>query len=549
MRMGIKKNAAIRVSAALASIVLFSGVMTVNIFKIKATQQSNAEISSLLHTVQSAETAHYKWASGLSNALYADMEFTGSTDPTTCVLGQWIYGEAGTEDAEILALRSEMEPLHKELHESAIHALDLYKISPTQAQSYYHDTILANLSSLVGLIDQVVEKGTLESDESSQQMSRMIVTMNAVCGICLAIALFFLLGLIRYVMEHVVKPIILITEKTSPLHEGHLMFDLDYSADNELGDLAVTLKKSMDAIHSYVDDLNRIMGELARGNFNVSTSVPFVGDFHSIADSLDTFTSTISATISSIYQAEERVSDNAKQLSSSSQILSQGATQQASSVEELYATIEELSRNSGRNAESANEAQENARLTGEQVSVSSQQMVQMVDAMEDISQSSQQIGNIIATIENIAFQTNILALNAAVEAARAGEAGKGFAVVSDEVRNLATKSDEAAKATKELIENSVQMTQRGTEIVGRVSDSLKKTMELVEQSNSAIGTIAQVIQGEAESLSQVTDGIAQISSVVQSNSASSQESAAVSSELFEQVNLLEEQTRKFKLKQ
>lgn len=549
MRMGIKKTAAIRVSAALASIVLFSGVMTVNIFKIKATQQSNAEISSQLHTVQSAETAHYKWASGLSNALYADMEFTGSTDPTTCVLGQWIYGEAGTEDAEILALRSEMEPLHKELHESAIHALDLYKTSPTRAQSYYHDTILTNLSSLVGLIDQVVEKGTLESDESSQQMSRMIVTMNALCGICLAIALFFLLSLIRYVMEHVVKPIILITEKTSPLHEGHLMFDLDYSADNELGDLAVTLKKSMDAIHSYVDDLNRIMGELARGNFNVSTSVPFVGDFHSIADSLDTFTSTISATISNIYQAEERVSDNAKQLSSSSQILSQGATQQASSVEELYATIEELSRNSGRNAESANEAQENARLTGEQVSVSSQQMVQMVDAMEDISQSSQQIGNIIATIENIAFQTNILALNAAVEAARAGEAGKGFAVVSDEVRNLATKSDKAAKATKELIENSVQMTQRGTEIVGRVSDSLKKTMELVEQSNSAIGTIAQVIQSEAESLSQVTDGIAQISSVVQSNSASSQESAAVSSELFEQVNLLEEQTRKFKLKQ
>lgn len=548
MRMSIKKTVGVRVIAALASIVLFSGVMTFNIFKIKDTQQSNEEVSSLLHTVQSAETAHYKWSSNLSNALYAGTEFTGSTDPTTCVLGQWLYGEAGTEDTDILALRSELEPLHKELHESAVHALDLLKTNPSQAQSYYQNTILSNLTTLVGLLDQIVEKGTLQSEESNQHMDRMIVTMNALCGVCLVIALFFLISLILYVFKHVVKPIILITEKTSPLQEGHVMLDLDYSADNELGDLAATLKKSMDAIHSYVDDLNRIMGELAQGNFDVNTSVAFIGDFRSIEESLNRFTSTISGTISNIYHAEQKVSGEASQLSSSAQTLSQGATQQASAVEELYATLEELSRNSSKNADTASEAQKNARMTGEQVSLSSQQMEQMVKAMEDISTASQQIGNIIATIENIAFQTNILALNAAVEAARAGEAGKGFAVVSDEVRNLAAKSDEAAKATKELIENSVQTTQRGTEIVGRVSETLKKTLGLVEQSNSAIGTIAQAIQGEAESISQVTEGIGQISSVVQSNSASSQESAAVSAELFQQVHLLEEQTKKFKLK-
>ncbi len=548
MRMSIKKTVGVRVIAALASIVLFSGVMTFNIFKIKDTQQSNEEVSSLLHTVQSAETAHYKWSSNLSNALYAGTEFTGSTDPTTCVLGQWLYGEAGTEDADILALRSELEPLHKELHESAVHALDQLKTNPSQAQSYYQNTILSNLTTLVGLLDQIVEKGTLQSEESNQHMDQMIITMNALCGVCLVIALFFLISLILYVFKHVVKPIILITEKTTPLQEGHLMLDLDYSAENELGDLAATLKKSMDAIHSYVDDLNRIMGELAQGNFNVNTSVAFIGDFRSIEDSLNRFTSTISGTISNIYHAEQKVSGEASQLSSSAQTLSQGATQQASAVEELYATLEELSRNSSKNADTASEAQKNARMTGEQVSLSSQQMEQMVKAMEDISDASQQIGNIIATIENIAFQTNILALNAAVEAARAGEAGKGFAVVSDEVRNLAAKSDEAAKATKELIENSVQTTQRGTEIVGRVSETLKKTLGLVEESNNAIGTIAQAIQGEAESISQVTEGIGQISSVVQSNSASSQESAAVSAELFQQVHLLEEQTKKFKLK-
>ncbi|MCI9441711.1 MAG: hypothetical protein HFH15_10860 [Ruminococcus sp.] len=548
MRMSIKRTVGIRVIAALASIVLFSCVMTVNIFKIKATQKSNVEVTSLLQTVQSAETAHYRWSSNLSNALYADMEFTGSTDPTTCVLGQWLYGEPGTEDADILALRSEMEPLHKELHESAVHALDLLKTNPSQAQSYYQNTILSNLSTLVGHLDEIVEKGTMESEKSNQQMEQRILTMNILCGICLAIALFFLLSLIQYVLKHVVKPIILITEKAAPLQEGHLMLDLDYNANNELGDLASTIKKSMDGIHSYVDDLNRIMAELAHGNFDVSTSESFIGDFRSIEESLNTFTSTLSGTIANIYNAEQRVSGNAQQLSSSSQTLSQGATQQASAVEELYATLEELSRNAGKNAETAAEAQKNARMTGEQVSLSSQQMEQMVGAMEDISEASQQIGNIIATIENIAFQTNILALNAAVEAARAGEAGKGFAVVSDEVRNLAAKSDEAAKATKELIENSVHTTERGTEIVSKVSQTLKKTLALVEQSNSAIGTIAEVIKNEADSISQVTEGIGQISSVVQSNSASSQESAAVSAELFEQVHMLEDQTKKFKLK-
>ena len=540
MRKSIKTNVGIRVIAALASVILFSSVMTVNIFRIKNMQADNADVNNLLYTVQTAETAHYKWSSNLSNALYADTEFTGSTDPTTCVLGKWIYSGENIEDADVLALRDKIEPLHKELHESAIHVLDQMKTSPTQAQAYYQNTILSNLSTLVGFLDEIVADCTQKSQESTTQMRQMILTMNILCGVCLVLALACLISLVLYVLKHIVKPIIVITEQSRPLQEGDLEFELDYHAENELGDLATTLRKSMGLIHDYVEDLNRIMEQLSRGNFNVSTTAPFIGDFRSIEMSLNSLTSTLSGTMSNILRAEKMVSGNAEQLSSSSQTLSQGATQQASAVEELYATLEELSRNADRNVGVAHKAQENARLTGEQVSISSQQMEQMVQAMEDISESSQQIGNIIATIENIAFQTNILALNAAVEAARAGEAGKGFAVVSDEVRNLAAKSDEAAKATKDLIENSVLTTARGTEIVGKVSASLKKTLELVEQSNEAIHTIADAIQ--------VTEGIGQISTVVQSNSASSEESAAVSAELFEQVHMLEAQTEKFKLK-
>ncbi len=548
MRRSIKLMVGIRVAAALLSILLLSGVIIHNISQIKTMQASEKKINSLLSNVQAAETAHYKWSGNLSNALYAGTEFTGSTDPTTCVLGKWLYGDAGTDDATVKKLRSEIEPLHKKLHESAVYVLGVLKTNPKQAQSYYQTTILSNLTELVGLLDQIVEQETKLSEESMAEMSKMIQDMQRVCVICLVLALLCLISLVQYVLVHVVRPIVLITNKSRPLQDGNIDLDLTYHAKNELGDLAVTLRKSMDLIHNYVDDLKRIMEQLSQGNFDVNTSAPFIGDFRSIEEALDSLTSTLSGTIRNIYQAERRVSGNAEQLSSSSQSLAQGATEQAASVKELYDTLEDLTRTAEQNVKETSEAQENARQTGKQVSISSQQMDQLVEAMGDISQSSQQINNIIGTIENIAFQINILSLNAAVEAARAGEAGKGFAVVAEEVRNLAAKSDEAAKATKTLIENSVQVTERGGAIVDEVSVSLKKTLDLVVQSNNAIASIAEAVHSEAKSISQVTEGISQISSVVEMNSATSEESAAVSTELFEQVHVLEEQTKQFKLK-
>ncbi|MCI8834506.1 MAG: hypothetical protein HFH24_03895 [Ruminococcus sp.] len=548
MRKSIKKMVGYRVAAAVASVLLYSIVVTVNIFSIKAAERESREASTLLETVQSAEVGHYKWASGLSNALYAGKEFTGSMDPTSCVLGQWLYGEVETDEKSILELRDKMEPLHKELHESASYVLDLMKTSPTQAQAYYQNTIQANLTTLVGYLEEIVEYGTTVNQTSSESMVRVIHTLQVVSGVCFFLALICLASLVQYVLKQIIKPILHIANSTRPLQDGKLELNIQYSAENELGELAEILKKSLHVIYSYVEDITKIMGQFARGNFDVRTSVDFIGDFRSIQDSVESFTGTMSGTMSQINRAEGQISGNAEQLSSSAQALAQGATQQASAVEELYATLDELSKTAKQNVETASNAQEGAHLAGEQVTLSSEQMEEMVAAMEDITQASQQIGEIIATIENIAFQTNILALNAAVEAARAGTAGKGFAVVASEVRSLAAQSDKAAKATKELIENSIQAADRGNQIVSEVSETLKKTLELVMQSNNSIGTIAEAVKGEAAAITQVTDGIGQISEVVQTNSASSEESAAVSTELFDQVRLLRDQTSRFKLK-
>ena len=547
MRKSIKRTVFIRVAAALLSILLFSGVTTFNLLRVEDMQERNAQTVAVLNNAQSAETAHYRWALNLSNALYAGGQFPG-TDDTQCVLGKWVYGEAGTDNADILRLRSEIQPLHKQLHQSVGEAQSLMATSPAQAQKYYQETIQSNLGTLVGKLDEVIKKATELTQESTDDMHSTIMLMQAITAVCLVLALFCLISLVVYVLKNVLAPILHITRQVQPLQEGKLDLALDHKTNDELGDLAGTLEKSMELIRGYIWDLNRIMEQMAKGNFNVKTATAFIGEFRSIEESIDILTSNLSSTINSICQAQTQVSGNAEHLSSGAQNLAQGATEQASAVEELYATLDTLSRSAAENVKTAATAQDNARQTGEQVTISGQQMEQMVAAMKDITEASQQIEKIIATIEDIAFQTNILALNAAVEAARAGAAGKGFAVVADEVRNLASKSDEAAKATKGLIGNSVQATGRGSRIVSEVSATLNRTLELVMQSNTAIGAIVEAVKNDAESIAQVTEGIGQISSVVQSNSASSEESAAVSAELFNQVQRMEEQTRRFKLK-
>lgn len=549
MRKSIKIMVGLRVVAAFIAVLLFSTLTTRNIMRMEASEEYNIEVNALLQRAQKAEAAHYKWSGNLSNALYAGKEFTGSTDPTGCVLGQWLYGEAGTDDETILSLRSQLEPLHKELHESAIYVLELMQTDPEQAQAYYQETISSNLGVLVGLLDQVVERGVTLNEISEENMHNTVMTMHYVTIGGLSLTIICLLSLVLYFMRRVVKPILVITNRTKPLQDGNLSLELTYNAKDEIGDLSRTLRNSIEQISQYIADINHMMAELSRGNFNVRTSVPFIGDFSSIATSIESFTDSLSAAMGNINNVEQKVFGHARTLSDGSQMLAQGATEQASAVEELSSTLDELARSAKQNIQKASEMRDNAHLTGKQVNLSSQQMDQLISAMDNISSTSQQIEKIISTIENIASQTNILALNAAVEASRAGEAGKGFAVVAVEVRNLAAQSDQAAKASKELIENSVQATERGSKIVKEVSESLRKTLDLVMKSNSAIDEITDAVEEEATSIEQVAEGIGQIASVVQTNSANSEESAAVSAELFEQVNRMQDQTSKFQLKQ
>jgi len=548
MGTSIKRSVGIRVACAIFAVFLFSGMTTMNILRIEGTQDDSVRASNMLDQVQRAETAHYKWSANLSNALYAGTEFTGSMDHTGCVLGKWLYAEMNLHDDEIESLRSQIEPLHKELHASAGTALGLYANSRTTAQQYYQETIQNNLTTLVGLLDKVVERGATLSSEYTQRMNGTITFMHLSTVICLVLALIALISLVVYVLQYVVKPLVQITHRAQPLQEGLLSLDLGYSSKNELGQLAQTLESSMGRVQEYVADIDRVMAELAQGNFDVSTSAHYIGDFQPIEEALNQFTVSISGALGSIVQAEQRVANHAEQLSSGAQALAQGATEQASAVQELYATVDDLSKSAGRNVEAAANAQRSAQLTSEQVTLSSSQMEEMVAAMEDIADASQQIGKIIDTIENIAFQTNILALNAAVEAARAGTAGKGFAVVADEVRNLAAKSAEASQSTSALIGRSIAAVNQGTQIAGATARQLEGIVANANGIVETINAIAADANTQAGAVEQIQNQIGQITSVVQSNSSTAEQSAATSQELSAQASVLKQLVKTFRLR-
>ena len=233
MRKGINKMVGIRVAAALAAVVLFSFVMTGNIMRIQRSEENAAQADILLDRAFNAEVAHYKWATNLSNALYSDMEFTGSMDPTACTLGQWLYGEPDTGDEVIQSLRDQLEPLHRELHESASQALDLITTSSrASAQRFYQTTIFPNVSTLVEILDQVVERGEEISAASSKEMDLTIKLMHITSIVGLSLSLISLISLVLYVLRQIVRPIMLITYKIRPIQEGRLELDLQYKADN-----------------------------------------------------------------------------------------------------------------------------------------------------------------------------------------------------------------------------------------------------------------------------------------------------------------------------
>lgn len=403
------------------------------------------------------------------------------------------------------------------------------------------------LDSCVAISDEI-NTVTADSKHYHLQFTKHTAWFNVGCMILLlVIAMLCAMKVAKHVVDMILSPLKEIEDVAQDLSKGDLQGNLAFHSEDEIGMLAHSLRKSIRALNSYVQDIDHVMKEFSKGDFTVQPEVEWQGDFISIKESIEAFENSIAGMIKNTQAVADQVSGGAGQVSASATDLADGATEQAGIVEELTATVENVSERVKNNAESAAAISQEVANVGNEVEQSDSKMRQMVESMEEISKSSMEIQKIIETINDIASQTNLLALNASIEAARAGEAGRGFAVVADQVSNLAAQSAEAAKESSALIETSVQAVEKGTVIANETAEQLVTAVKDTKEIVSRVNQIAEDSENQAEAMAQINEGIEHINEVVQNNSATSEECAAASQEMTSQAESLKELIERFQV--
>ncbi len=437
-------------------------------------------------------------------------------------------------------------------------APELVKLILEQGQSYVGEASLNGMHYLCsyvptrgsdGQINGLIFSGISRVD--AEQESAHVVQYAVIVNTVIIVVSILLLAI--YLRIRVVVPLGKITDVAERLEEGDLGLasgrevKVSTHSNDEIGELGRIFEGTIRRLKGYIGEISGVLGAIADSDLTQGTVQDYMGDFQSIKKSLDSILKALNSTMGQIVTSAGQVSTGSSQVASSAQALAQGATEQASAVQEISATIADISEGARQTSEAVAEVGNFVEQAGAQLGISVDYVKELNEAMKNISGSSKEISTIIATIESIAFQINILALNAAVEAARAGEAGKGFAVVAGEVRSLASKSDEAAKATKKLIVDSIAAITEGGRVVDKVTESLDLTGQLAGNVTTKMSFVVEAVERQHVAMAQVTEGVEQISIVVQTNSATSEQCAAASEELSSQAGLLRNLMNSFKL--
>ena len=456
---------------------------------------------------------------------------------------------AGADESKALAtVESTLVAIGKQMH------LGKFPDSRDSVEEYWRNTIKPDIEAF----KQSGDYATLLADSETlfQMTNQMVNDAQAIVDV-LAVGLYVILALFLVVCllafkklfmtfgDRVVKPIGALEGSLNDLAAGVLSKEFEYDKQDEIGKLYDILNHMRLGILSYIQDIDKNLRVMAKGDLVSSSDMKYLGDYVPIQRNLEHIRDSLSTEFKSMDEQADQVALAAKEVAKVSQSLADGAVNQNDSIQSLQQTIELAMKEKAKVDSFVEEVRKSSNDTSLSVEYTREQMDKAVLAMKDISKASEEIKTIVKALDSITSETSLLSLNASIEAARAGEAGRGFAIVAENVSKLAEESSKSTDNITRLVENALECVLRGTQIVDDAAASLNGISDNTKVVDAIINQLNAQSKAEHNLMEEINELSTAILDVVTDTSAISEECAASSAELITYSNNLKNSVGKF----